>query len=90
MSRAMRSACESALKVLHGRVCRGDCTWDVDKWSQLVGKQSLGLRTLHVYGHWTNLTLDLMRNLDNFYNGLDYATPVEFGKVYVHVAVLTK
>lgn len=57
-----------------------------EKWSELVDHPSdLGvlyrIDTFMVTG--TQLTVDLMQNVDNFYHGRDYVKPVDFNKVYV-------
>lgn len=56
-----------------------------EKWSELVDHPSdLGvlyrIDTFMVTG--TELTKDLMQNVDNFYHGIDYVKPVDFNKVY--------
>lgn len=62
-----------------------------EKWSQLVDHPSdLGvlyrIDTFMVTG--TDITFDLMQNIDNFYHGRDYVKPVDFGEVYVSWPVL--
>ncbi len=57
-----------------------------EKWSEIVDHPSdLGvlyrIDTFMVTG--TNLTVDLIQNVDNFYHGRDYVKPVDFNKVYV-------
>jgi hypothetical protein len=62
-----------------------------EKWSQLIDHPSdLGvlyrIDTFMVTG--TDLTVELIQNVNNFYHGRDYVKPVDFGKVYVTWPVL--
>ncbi len=63
------------------------------KWSELVDHPSdLGvlyrIDTFMVTG--TQLTVDLMQNVDNFYHGRNYVKPVDFNKVYVNWPLLAE
>ena len=57
-----------------------------EKWSEIIDHPSdLGvLYRINVFMlTGTELTVQLMRNIDSFYHGRDYVQPVDFGKVYV-------
>jgi hypothetical protein len=64
-----------------------------EKWSEIIDHPSdLGvLYRINVFMlTGTELSVQLMRNIDNFHHGRDYAQPVDFGKVYVSWPVLAE
>ncbi len=81
---------DASLNKFHDAQAKAKVT--AEKWSQLVDHPSdLGvlyrIDTFMVSG--TDITVELMQNVDNFYHGRDYVKPVDFDKVYVTWPVLS-